>query len=520
MYKIFLLSTFILLISIVGGYSQTDSDMADTLITEKEYISTELKGTVLDINTQIALPYTNIYVLHKNIGAISNEKGDFLINIDRLESTDTLRFQYIGYKTKFITIVELRTTEVVYLEEEIFNLSETIIFGNELNAEAIVKKVLKNKESNYKKSNAKKQVFMRRRYVSDIEDIKLTYKKSSFDELDRDLLKVLEEKVPRYSTSYTDFLGDLYFSSNEDDSITLKTDPIRTVSLKEKDVTELEQIETIFENIFNDTKEEEYWKIKSGILSQKIDIENNDVKNDSVTEESKKDSIKENQRLTKYNTSAIKYAFKYSLLDNKDNWEFLHSTGKYKYTLVGGTRVNAEDVYIIDFTPKSGGEFIGRMYISMSTYALIRADYDYAPDKTGTDFQMFGVGYTENQFTGSIYFEKVDSTYKLKYFSKKAGSFATFDRNIALLKKRKRFLFDKKLKEIKIGIEMGLNSEQSVEVLILDEEEITHQQFIDFEQEKYMEIIYVDQFDDNLWKGFSIIEPTKQMREYKKQVVE
>jgi hypothetical protein len=216
----------------------------------------------------------------------------------------------------------------------------------------------------------------------------------------------------------------------------------------------------------------------------------------------------------------LKNKFKYNLLDNKDDWEFLHSTGKYKYSIIGGTRVNGEDVYIIDFTPKSGGEFVGRMYISMDTYALIRADYEYAPEKTGTDFQLFGVGYTENQFSGSIYFEKVDSTYKLKYFSKKAGSFATFDRNIALLKKKEKFLFDKKLKEIKIGVEMALNSEQSVEVLILDEEDITHQQFIDFEQEKYMEVIYVEQFDNNLWKGFSIIEPTKQMREYKKRVEE
>ncbi len=520
MYKIFSLSLFIFFVSIIDGNSQTVIDTVDSSINEQEYLSKEIKGTVLDINTQTALPYTNIYVLHKNIGAISNEKGYFSINITQLDKSDTIRFQYIGYATKKITIAELDTAGVVYLKEEIFNLSETIIFGNELNAEAIVKKVLKNKESNYKKSNAKKQVFMRRRYVSDIEDIRLTYKKSSFDKLDRELLKVLEEKVPRYSTSYTDFLGDLYSSGNEDDSVTLKIDPTRTVSLKEKDIAELEQIEAIFENIFNDTEEEEYWKIKSGILSQKIDIDDNDVKNDSVTEESKKDSIKENQRLTSYNTRAIKYAFKYSLLDNKDNWEFLHSTRKYKYTLAGGTRVNAEDVYIIDFAPKSGGEFIGRMYISMGTYALIRADYEYAPDKTGTDFHMFGVGYTENQFTGSIYFEKKDSTYKLKYFSKKAGSFATFDRNIALLKKRKRFLFDKKLKEIKIGVEMALNSEQSIEVLILDEQEITHQKFIDFEQEKYMEIIYVDQFDDKLWKGFSIIEPTKQMREYKKQVVE
>jgi len=520
MYKTFLVSLFMFFASIIGANSQTTINNADTTVGSSENISSELKGTVLDIKTKTALPYTNIYVLHKNIGAISNEKGDFLININGLEVTDTIRFQYIGYSTKLITIAEIKTNNIVYLEEEIFNLSETIIFGNKLNAEAIVKKVLKNKESNYKDLATKKQAFIRERYVSNIEDIILTYKKSSFDKLDEELLKVLEAKVPRYSTSYTDFLGDLYFSGNKDDSVTFKIEPTRIVSLKEKDIAELEQIETIFKNIFKETKEEEYWKIKSGILSQKIDIDDDDIKKDTVIEEPKKDSVKESQRQTVHYSRRLKNKFKYNLLDNKDDWEFLHSTGKYKYSIIGGTRVNGEDVYIIDFTPKSGGEFVGRMYISMGTYALIRADYEYAPEKTGTDFQLFGVGYTENQFSGSIYFEKVDSTYKLKYFSKKAGSFATFDRNIALLKKKEKFLFDKKLKEIKIGVEMALNSEQSVEVLILDEEDITHQQFIDFEQEKYMEVIYVEQFDNNLWKGFSIIEPTKQMREYKKRVEE
>ncbi|MFK5856150.1 MAG: carboxypeptidase-like regulatory domain-containing protein [Bacteroidota bacterium] len=516
MYKIILLSILIILLAIVSGNSQTVQDSATINTGNYSY---NLKGVVRDVDNQKGLPYTNIYVLQKNIGAISNEIGDYLINISDLDRTDTIRFQYIGYKTKKISVADLLVSSDVYLKEEIFNLSETIIFGNELNARSIVKNVLINKESNYKKSTAKRLTFIRKRDISDIVEVNLKYMKSSFDKLDKGLLKVLEENIPKHSTSYTDFLGDLYFSANEEDSITFKIDPTRTVSLKEKDIAELEQIATIFENIFKSTKEDEYWKIKSGILSQKIDIEDDEVKTDSVIEEPKKDSLKEHERLTKYFARSTKYRLKYSSLDDENDWEFLHSTGKYKYTLAGGTRVNGEDVYIIDFVPKGGGEFIGRMYISMSTYALIRADYEYAPDKTGRDIHLFGVGYTENMFSGSIYFEKQDSTYSLKYLSKKAGSYASFDRNIAILKKRKRFLFDKKLKEIKIGVDISLNSEQSVEILFLSDEEINHQQFLDFEQKEKMEIIYVDQFDDKLWKGFSIIEPTKQMREYKKQEV-
>jgi len=159
------------------------------------------------------------------------------------------------------------------------------------------------------------------------------------------------------------------------------------------------------------------------------------------------------------------------------------------------------------------------MYISIQTYALVRADYEYDEGKTGRDIHLLGIGYTENYFSGSIYFEKKEDNYVLKYFSKKTGFSASFDRNVSLLKKRKRFLFDKKLNEIKVGIDMSMDIEESTEYLVLDGKDIPHKQFADFEQKERMEIIYVDQFDDNLWKGYSILEPTKQMREYKKQEV-
>ncbi|MAE09126.1 MAG: hypothetical protein CL661_10245 [Bacteroidetes bacterium] len=510
MIRVILLSILLTQISFAKGISQTIQE--DTIF-DTIQLKEELKGLVLDIDSQIGLPYANIYVLHKNIGVISNEKGYFSINIKGLNSDDTIRFQYIGYKTKNITIGELDTSKVVYLKEEIFNLSETIIFGNKLNAESIVKKVLENKESNYKKTTAYKQAFIREKDIADIEEMNLNLKKSSFSEIDPELLELVEEKTPKHSTSYTDFLGNLYSSSNENDSITFKIDPIRTVSLKEKDIAELEQIETVFKNIFNNTEEEEYWKIKTGILSQKIDV--NEEK-----DEPKKDSLNENERKVSSFRRRILSQLNYSTMNYKKEWEFLHSTGKYKYNIIGGTRVNGEDVYIIDFTPRSGGEFIGRMYISMNTFALIRADYEYAPDKTGTDIHLFGVGYTEDQFSGSIYFEKKDSTYSLKYFSRKAGSYASFDRSLSLLKKRKRFLFDKKLDEFKVGVILSVKMEESVEFVVLDDKQISHNEYADFEQKEKMEIIYVDQFDDKLWSGYSIIEPTKQMREYRKQKVD
>ncbi len=101
MKRVILLSTLITLMSFASGISQTiqEDTIFDTIQLKKE-----LKGLVLDVDSQIGLPYANIYVRNKNIGVISNEKGYFSINIKDLNSDDTVRFQYIGYKTKNITI--------------------------------------------------------------------------------------------------------------------------------------------------------------------------------------------------------------------------------------------------------------------------------------------------------------------------------------------------------------------------------------------------------------------------------
>jgi len=204
-------------------------------------------------------------------------------------------------------------------------------------------------------------------------------------------------------------------------------------------------------------------------------------------------------------------------MEDTEEWAFLYDTGKYKYTLIGGAKVNGEDVYIIDFEPKSSGKLQGRLFVSTNTYALIKADYQYAPGKMGKDVNLFGVSYSENYFKASIYFEKNNTYYQLKYFSRNEGISFGLDRSVSLVKKKKRFFFDKKIRQIKVGIKMQVDSKNTTELVVLDQKDITDNTFDNFTQAKRMDIIYTDQFNDKLWEGFPIIEPTKRMREYKKQ---
>jgi len=495
---------FVFLAALVFGQNIGLPDHSDKVIA----------GFTLDSASREPLPYANISVKGKPIGAVSNESGQFSFRNIAIKNNDTIAFQYLGYKTKYVPAKSLDSNSMVYLKEEIINLNELLVFGNAPDARKIVKNVLVYKDSNYVRETCKEQAFIRERYITDFDKMELNCKKSSIPELDDDMVELIENKIPKYTTSYTDFLGDLYLNKNTEDSVTLKIDPTRTVSLKEKDIAELDRVEEVFKKLLKNTADDEYWKFRTGIISQKMDMD--EPENDMVSDTTE-DTVPDNSRKTKYYDYQVKRWLKFTTFVNEKQWEFLYKTSRYAYTLVGGTRVNGEEVYIIDFEPDNSGMYTGRLFITKDTYALIRADFQYAPDKNGRDIHLFGIGYTENQFRGSVNFVKRGSKYRLKYFSYKSGNTASVDRSFSVMKKKERFLFDKTENEIKIGLDLVVDNEESVEFLLLNNENINQKDFQDFKQPEKMEVIYVDQFDESLWKGYSIIEPIKKMKEYKKQ---
>ena len=478
---------------------------------QKEEIKEAVKytGRLLDNKTQEPLAFAHIAVLGTKSGAVTNENGSFTIVSSQLKANDTLSFYFVGYRTKKISIGNLLSKSTIYLTSETFSLNEFFIFADNKNAEEIVKSVLLNTGANYKKTYAKNQVFTRNRSVSDINSIDIKFKKSSFEHLNEKMTKLIEKRLPKHSISYTDFLGNAYLSVNSKD--TLKLDPIKEVRLKDKNLADINQLEDMFEKMFKNTKENEYWKIKSGIIGGKVDVE-----------EGAKDT---KDSLVKYNAENRKsyyYAKRLNSLfenrfANKKVWEFLHHTNRYDYELVFGTQINGEKVYVIGFTPKNKGEYEGRLYIAMETFALVKANYNYAKGKTGTSIQLFGIGYTKNISDVTIYFEKREGTYQLKYYAQKAGSKVSFDRNVSLLKKKKRFFIDKKLNEIKVKLAMKVTELISFEILVVSGEKIQAQEFNKFKQKPNFKTVYVEQFSDDLWKDYTIIEPSKEMREYKKQ---
>ncbi len=78
------------------------------------------------------LAFATIGIENKNIGTISNEEGDFEIEIPLLYSMDSLTISHIGYKSKKIKIESILQEDYlkIELEQEFRVLDEVIVIAN------------------------------------------------------------------------------------------------------------------------------------------------------------------------------------------------------------------------------------------------------------------------------------------------------------------------------------------------------------------------------------------------------
>ena len=82
---------------------------------------------IVDASTGKALSYANIYNPRTQSGVISNEDGYFTIDLSKLKATDSIRFQYVGYKTKNIAKNDLLKIKSIVLKGRIMDISEMVV---------------------------------------------------------------------------------------------------------------------------------------------------------------------------------------------------------------------------------------------------------------------------------------------------------------------------------------------------------------------------------------------------------
>jgi hypothetical protein len=114
---------------------------------------TQIKGKVVDKNKK-PLPYVSVYMQNSLSGTTTNNNGEYILETKKT-GKQTIIFQFLGYKTleKTIHIDKLPFVLNTQLQEEKVQLDEVTINSNENPANAIIRKVIANKEKNTDKSS-------------------------------------------------------------------------------------------------------------------------------------------------------------------------------------------------------------------------------------------------------------------------------------------------------------------------------------------------------------------------------
>ncbi|WDF62702.1 DUF5686 and carboxypeptidase regulatory-like domain-containing protein [Flavobacterium sp. KACC 22763] len=112
----------------------------------------QIRGTVTDDKGN-PLPFVSVFEENTYAGTTTNEQGKYQLNVKEIGG-NIITFQYLGYKTKKVTIIAAtRLVNVdVSLQEESFALNEVIIDPKNNPANAIIKSAIANKKENSDKT--------------------------------------------------------------------------------------------------------------------------------------------------------------------------------------------------------------------------------------------------------------------------------------------------------------------------------------------------------------------------------
>jgi len=105
-----------------------------------------IQGSVLDATSKEPLSFVQIGVVNKNVGVLSDEKGQFKLDSPKIQESDSIIFSYLGYEIRTILLKDLMNSSEVSLKKQVFSLPKI-----DVKAEALTK----NRTLGYNKTNSR-----------------------------------------------------------------------------------------------------------------------------------------------------------------------------------------------------------------------------------------------------------------------------------------------------------------------------------------------------------------------------
>jgi len=478
-----------------------------------------ISSKVVDSTTQKPIPYATIQ-LNKS-GMITNEEGRFSFLFNKnLKTTDSLIISCIGFETLAKPLNQFKDS-VIYLIPKTIELDEVILTNKKYTVYEIIDKVKENIKKNYDVDLSKKRIFYRESNHQNLTKTDFTFKKSTINALSENFLDSVMQSIPKKNSYYTEILCDLYGNlSKEKQKINLikaselydKNNEIGLIALEEK-----------FQKIIEENvKRDSYFKVKSGMFGQKLDMDEfvgNDI--DSTDAEALKKKLEEEEKrekdkkanFSKYRKRSLGNMMEGLFFQEKSKLNFINKSGRYEFEILDITYLGNDPVYVIEFKPKRSADYKGRIYINFDDFAIIRLDYENV--KSIKSFKLLGLSFNVFLSKGKMFFSKWnDEHYSLKYLEKENASNFGIKRPLKIIEKNKNVKGRRKQNELFVKLDMAISGVNKHEVVIFDTRPVTTSEFENFKENNTVLPTYMPNYDPEFWKGYNIIEPNKAIREF------
>ena len=481
-------------------------------------LAQNITGKIIDAKSGESIAYANISI-NDSENIVSNAEGYFNLSESNSPDTAVLNVSYLGYVNRKITVGELKTQQnTIVLEPGIFDLDNVTVAKPD--PDNIMAQVRKNLPSNYKSNGqALKNTLFYREASSfkptklDVEITKSTgFTKKTLQSVNTQLNAFTSSLISKPPQEFTDMLCNYYteiVKKNDKPMFLSKLEVLKATKLKDESRSaSLDEMQKIAMNmLLQHLDTTKYYRVKSGLFGSRDTIS---LRKDF----NKKKNKAKNSQVTSVKSGMMSFLLNNNLLQNS-KLDFVNQPDLYEYTYEGAVYSNANEfVYIIKFQPKkSKGKYTGKLYVSETDYAVIRADYTLAEGKTMGGFNMkflLGVKASENLSKGTLIFKpkSVDGGYYLQYASEEKGQYFYVNRPLKFIE-----LTDEEKDVVAFDIKVEGSTIDKTEFLNISRAETTEADIEKVNEEDF-KYIRLKRYDPSIWKDVSAIEPLEEMKQF------
>ncbi|MFD0835783.1 carboxypeptidase-like regulatory domain-containing protein [Mariniflexile aquimaris] len=469
--------------------------------------SQNITAKLIDKNTKNPIPFASIKTGDYS-GVITNEEGYFSISDENQEST-ILNISCLGYKSKSLTIKDLKTLNFIVALDEAFNqLNEIYISNRKPNADSIIARVKRKFSENYNVSLKTYNIFYRATDYIDFENLDFEIdkashvKKQQLERANSDLDGLSRDIINSKTIHFTDFKANFYTQDKENSKLVITK---ATKLIDQKNDFSLNQVEKRAQHIvlkYLDTTKT--YKVKSGLFKVEDSMS---LKNEAI-----KNKQKNELQLNDLKNSTNNLLYKSQLRENSFLSSILNSN-LYQYSLAAIAYYNDEITYIISYKPKKGkAKYTGKLYVNDENYAISKLDYTFFEDRYGSKLNLkllLGVKYIENLKRGLIIYQKnEDNIYQPKYIKQETGSYFYVNRDLTLIENSKN------RNKVSSNFKIEGNGRQKVEILFTSSSTNTQEEFNSIKQEKTAPYQILNKFDKGIWNNEETLEPLEEMKRF------